>query len=87
MIEHYKVVAAGQGGVITDANVTCTAQWEANNIVLQWNANGGSIPAAGTTGAGGSSCTYDDTITLPDPELVTKPGYTFSGWSVSNSAN
>ena len=73
--------AGGATGTFkTDANVTCKAKWKANTITTNWSANGGSI---GT--AGGASCTYDGSISLPSN--VTKPGYTFTGWTVTNTSN
>ena len=59
-------------------NVTCTAQWEANTVTTTFVGNGGTV-----TG-GGSSCLYDGAITLPS--AVTRTGYTFDGWTVTNSS-
>ena len=59
-------------------NVTCNAVWEANVVGTTWNLDGGSA-----TTAGQSTCTYDSTIGLPSG--VSKTGYTFGGWTVSNN--
>jgi uncharacterized repeat protein (TIGR02543 family) len=77
IIAHYAVVAANGSD---NANVTCTAMWEANTIGLTWTVGTGAT--ANPTDAGGSSCTYDGDIDLPG--TPTKPGYTFQGWSVTN---
>lgn len=57
-------------------NITCTAQWKANEIELTWDAKG----ATTFKGDGDPSCTYDGGINIPtQPE---KTGYTFQGWKV-----
>jgi hypothetical protein len=60
--------------------VTCTAIWTANTIQLNWNSNGGSAITDG-----GADCTYGGGITLPT--APTRNGYTFTGWTVTNSGN
>ena len=71
---------------LTGASVTCTAVYNANTINLTWYNdtaanNGTAINVAGTDAA---SCTYGDTIDLPEnnPE---KTGYTFQGWTVRSA--
>ncbi len=55
------------------SNLTCTAQWDANTININWyNQN---------TLYDQNYCTYDDTITLP-AENPTRPGYIFKGWRI-----
>ena len=68
----------GDNGTFKAAqNVTCTAQWAANVVTTNFVGNGGTV-----TG-GGASCTYDGGITLPS--AVTRTGYTFDGWTVTNT--
>lgn len=68
----------GNTGTFKSAhNVTCTAQWAANEITTTFVGNGGTV-----TG-GGQSCTYEGTISLPS--AVTRTGYTFDGWTVTNT--
>ncbi|MBQ3785358.1 MAG: InlB B-repeat-containing protein, partial [Alphaproteobacteria bacterium] len=60
-------------------NVTCTAQWTANQINLVWDNNNAT---SGGTG-GGDTCTFDGSITLPT--VPTRTGYEFGGWEVVNT--
>ena len=58
---------------------TLNAQWQANEIDIDWYSDNVKItndPNAATT------CTYDETFTLPTPP--TKTGYNFAGWRVMN---
>jgi len=61
-------------------NVTCTAHWEANDIYLVWDANGGTAQNGGTYSANTPSCTYDDDFSLP-PEPK-KLGFHLVGWNI-----
>ena len=64
----------GQSENNSTANVE--ADWTANTINIDWYANADDdTPYASTT------CTYDDTITLPQT-TPTKTGYTFAGWQL-----
>jgi uncharacterized repeat protein (TIGR02543 family) len=68
-------------------NATCIAQWEANDISLQWNANNGSIGGQSTVSG---MCKYGTLkgVTQNDEEYdidvprPTRPGYTFNGWNI-----
>lgn len=70
----------------TDASaVTCTAQWTANTVDLNWTAPGEGVTfTPPTTGDTAKTCTYDGMITLPSPP-PTRVGYTFDGWKVATS--
>jgi len=69
----------------SSSDVTCTAVWTQNEIGLTWKdgttASGGNTITVGTES---ESCDYDGGITLPD--APSRAGYTFEGWSVSNTA-
>lgn len=55
------------------ANTTYTAQWQANNYTIRFDANGG-------TGGRNVSLAYGSNLTSQIP-TVTRTGYTFAGWS------
>ena len=58
-----------------NANVTCTAVWQKQEITLHWSSANGQ-PATIADG----TCQYDGAVTLPvNP---TRTGYTFNGWEV-----
>lgn len=59
--------------VAATASATYTAQWNTNNYNIFFNADGG-------TGSTGGAMTYGTPLSAP---AVTKPGYTFVGWSPS----
>ncbi len=71
------VSASGQTAKWT-GTVTCNAKWAANTIGTNFVLGTG----ATATQDGGTTCTYDGAITLP--QGVTKTGYTFGGWTVTN---
>lgn len=75
---------AGTGTTWKVANdVTCTANWEPNEIQLTWNNGGGDTVAVPQGSEGLNTCTYDLGIT---PATPTRTGYTFSGWTTDSSA-
>ena len=59
----------------TAGNVSCTATWQKNTIDLHWDAN----YADTVTTAGGNSCTYDESVVVPE---VSRTGYILTGWTV-----
>ncbi len=62
-----------------NTNKTLYPYWEANTYAVTYNANGGSgAPSAQTK-------TYNVTLTLSST-TPTRTGYTFTGWSTSNTA-
>ena len=67
-------------------NVTCKALWVSNKVALTWKngigANGGSTI---TVDAASQNCNYGGGITLPN--APSRNGYTFTGWTVTNSGN
>ena len=67
----FKNLSATDGG-----QVTLTAQWEANTYNITYNLDGGILENANP-----STGTYDSVLTLKSP---TKPGYTFTGWTVTS---
>ena len=71
--------SAGASGTYTYASgdVTCTAMWTPDTVSITWTDPYGSI---GGTEAG--SCTYDDSISVPNP---TRTGYVLSGWTVTST--
>ena len=73
-------VANPQSGMTTENtnDIVCTAQYTANTIGLSWT---DSIDS--TTYEGGISCTYGNSVVLP--ENPTKTGYIFNGWSVGTT--
>ncbi len=60
------------------SNVTCTAQYSANTINIDWYSDNQKL----TVSNDAASCTYGGTITLP--ETPSKIGYTFGGWQLRN---
>lgn len=57
---------------ISDSNATLTANWNVNNYIVTFNANGGNVDVID------KEYTYDGTYNnLPTP---TRNGYTFAGW-------
>jgi len=63
----------------TQANdITCTAEWTANNIAISWYRD--SVANGVTTPMESNQCTYDGAITLPTQP--SKTGYTFQGWKI-----
>lgn len=60
------------------AVVNLYAVWEKNSYTVTYNANGG------TTSAASRSVAYGGTVDLSP--IASKPGYTFIGWSTSNTA-
>ena len=74
--------AGGANGTYSYAgDVTCTAQWTANTINLSWDDNNATTASVG----GGSTCTFDGSITLPS-QVPQRTGYEFGGWEVSNTS-
>ncbi len=76
--------APGSSVVITE-DVRLYAQWEAKAFDMLFDANGG---VAGTQAS--MKVTYDAAVgALPDasPQIPSRAGYTFHGWSYQNGAN
>ena len=80
---------AASGSYVTSSNwsvpnnVTCSVTWTPNTIVTTWNANGGTLSSA-EGGSGQPSCTFDRAIGIPTV-APTRTGYTFSGWSTTQT--
>lgn len=69
-------ITGGSGnsyGLAGDTN--CTAVWDANEINLVWNTNGGTSVTTPTT------CIYGTNNTII-PQQPTRTGYTFGGWKI-----
>ena len=64
---------------ISDTNYLFYAHWTINSYALAFNSAGGST-APNTTNAN-----FGSFVTLPASNSVTKPGYTFAGWSIAGS--
>ena len=60
------------------AAVTCTAQWTANSVSIDWDPTNGDSHTQNT-------CTYDNTIVIPSPP-PSRPGYRFDGWKVKTTS-
>lgn len=71
--------AAAQGTYSYAGNITCNAVWKPITIDLVWELGAG----ADATTDGGNTCTFDSSIQLP--QNVTRPGYQFAGWTVTNN--
>ena len=67
-------------GLTDSATITCNAVYAKNVVALTW---GDSMD--NTTYAGGTTCTYDENIVLP--ETPTKTGYTFTGWTATGTTD
>jgi hypothetical protein len=82
-VNSFSVSATGTFKV--DDDVICKAQWAANTITTNWNANGGTAVGGGTYSQGdqAGSCTYDDVIHMG--AVPERTGYTFKGWSTTQT--
>lgn len=67
-------------GLQNGENISCTAIYAANEIGLAWTDS-----MDNTTYQGGTSCTFNAGIVLP--ETPTKTGYVFTGWSASGTTD
>ncbi|MBO7495452.1 MAG: InlB B-repeat-containing protein [Salinivirgaceae bacterium] len=86
--EHYQFIgwaATPDGKVLTDFGImdsnkkTFYAQWQLNQNWLEWDANGGEIVIAGTSGL----VEYGATVT---PPTAIRTGYKFVGWNTDADA-
>ena len=68
---------------VATSAVTLTAQWSANiyTIVYDWNGGSGSTTSNGSFTVGGSA------VTLPAVGDHVKDGYTFAGWSTTDTGS
>ena len=72
----------------TTDGTTLYAKWDINSHKLVWNWNSGTTPAgAGTNYTAAGDVDYNDTITYPANNLMSRTGYTFTGWVSSPSGN
>lgn len=84
------IFAAGATGTFNNAaDVTCTAKWTQNEINLTWRdgySDTTNNPNADVISVDQSSqsCDYDGNIVLPS--APSRPGYQFSGWTVSSTS-
>lgn len=77
--------AGGATGTYSYAgNITCTAQWTPNKILLEWEAGNDASFTPPAPNSPSYSCEYDGGITLPTPQ-PSRSGYTFGGWCVQHS--
>jgi uncharacterized repeat protein (TIGR02543 family) len=74
---------AGVTYYVATSAVTLTAQWSANiyTIVFDWNGGSGSTTSNGSFTVGGSA------VTLPAVGDHVKDGYTFAGWSTTDTGS
>jgi uncharacterized repeat protein (TIGR02543 family) len=64
---------------ITASNYIFYARWTPINYSLSYSSAGGSTAPSNTTG------TIGNVVNLPAASTVTKPGYTFAGWSIAST--
>ena len=69
--------SAGASYTMPASNVTLTAQWTANALIVTYDSQGGSSVANGSTTSGGSISS--------SPGNPTRTGYSFDGWFVASS--
>lgn len=67
--------AVGRNYTFTASNVTLYAHWVADIYKLIYNANGGTTPPAAEEVATNAN------VTVPTVGSMTRPGYTFAGWT------
>ena len=83
--ENVSVNTLAENADVVDTNggtINLYAIWDVSNYTFTFDTNGGTGEPTRTIASG----TYDETITMPGEDTMTRNTYSFAGWSLSSTA-